>query len=113
MTAENKLKSTKEKKRRPAPPEEFVEYIVEITGWFWEYSLSLSSGRYRDHDPYCESRDLQITGKLLRPTGLNLGRISGRGDCRLHRALRMAIRLTVLVHACRRGGSGSQARQAR
>jgi hypothetical protein len=70
MTAENKLKSTKEKKRRPAPPEEFVEYVIEITEWFWEYSLSLSSGRYRDHDPYCESRDLQITGKLLRPTGL-------------------------------------------
>jgi hypothetical protein len=70
MTAENKLKSTKEKKRQPAPPEEFVEYVIEITEWFWKYSLSLSSGRYRDHDPYLESRDLQITGKLLRPTGL-------------------------------------------
>ncbi|WP_154072486.1 hypothetical protein [Bradyrhizobium erythrophlei] len=35
MTAEIKPKSTKEKKRRPAPPEEFVEYAVEITEWFW------------------------------------------------------------------------------
>ena len=70
MTAENKPKSTKEKKRRPAPPEEFVEYAVEITEWFWEYSPLLSSGRYCDHDPYCESRNLQITGKLMRPTGL-------------------------------------------
>jgi hypothetical protein len=66
MTAENKPKSTKEKKRRPAPPEEFVE----ITEWFWEYSPLLSSGRYCDHDPYCESRNPQITGKLMRPTGL-------------------------------------------
>jgi putative SOS response-associated peptidase YedK len=39
MTAENKLKSTKEKKRRPAPPEEFVEYVIEITEWFWEYAF--------------------------------------------------------------------------
>lgn len=70
MTGENKLKSTKEKKRRPVLPVEIVEYVIEITEWFWEYSLSLSSGRYGDHDPYWESRDLQITGKLLRPTGL-------------------------------------------
>jgi hypothetical protein len=32
---------------------------------------------------------------------------------RLHLSLRMTIRLTVLVHVCPRGGSGSQARQAR
>lgn len=70
MTGENKLKSTKVKKRRPAPREEIAEYVIEITEWFWEYSLSLSSGRFRDDDPYSESRDLQITGKLLRPTCL-------------------------------------------
>jgi hypothetical protein len=70
MTDENKMRSTKENKHRPVPPEEFVEYVIEITEWFWEYSMSLSSETGRDHDPYCESRDLQIAGKPLRPTGL-------------------------------------------
>jgi hypothetical protein len=69
MTAEKKLNLAKAKKRRPAQPEEF-EYVVEITEWFWEYSLSLRAGKHRDEDPYCESQDLQITGKLLRPAGL-------------------------------------------
>jgi hypothetical protein len=71
MAAEPKLRAVK-KKRRRAPPEEFAEYIVEITGWDWGYSLSLNggNGRYRDDDPYHEFRHLQITGKLLRPVGL-------------------------------------------
>jgi hypothetical protein len=69
MTAEKKLNLAKAKKRRPAPPEE-LGYVVEITEWFWEYFLSLRAGKYRDQDPYCESRDLQIAGKLLRPAGL-------------------------------------------
>jgi hypothetical protein len=69
MTAEKKPNLAKAKMHRPAPPEEF-EYVVEITEWFWEYFLSLRAGKYRDQDPYCESRDLQIAGKLLRPAGL-------------------------------------------
>lgn len=72
MAAEPKPKAVKKKKRRRVPPEEFVEYVVEITGWDWGYSLSLNSrtGKYRDDDPYLEFRHMQITGKLLRPAGL-------------------------------------------
>jgi hypothetical protein len=72
MAAESKPKAVRKKKRRRAPPEEFVEYVVEITGWDWGYSLSLNSrtGKYRDDDPYLEFRHLQITGRLLRPAGL-------------------------------------------
>jgi hypothetical protein len=72
MADSPKPKAAKKKKRRRAPPEEFVEYVVEITGWDWSYSLSLNSGtgKYRDDDPYHEFRHLQITGKLLRPSGL-------------------------------------------
>jgi hypothetical protein len=63
MATEPKPKAAKKKKRRRAPAEEFVEYVVEITGWDWGYSLSLNSrtGKYRDDDPYwsfgtCRSR---------------------------------------------------------
>jgi hypothetical protein len=69
MAAEPKPKALKKKKRRRAPPEEFVEYVVEITGWDWGYSLLLNTER-RPTDPYHEFRHLQITGRLLRPTGL-------------------------------------------
>ena len=97
MTAEIKPKSTKEKKRRPAPPEEFVEYAVEITEWFWEYSPLLSSGRYCDHDPYCESRNPQIIGKLMRPTGLKTEavQISVSLTCASRRASRTTLRSTA------------------
>jgi hypothetical protein len=67
MATEPNPKAVKRKKRRRAPPGEFVEYIVEITDWDWGYSLLLntSTGKYRDDDPYMEFRHLQITGKLL------------------------------------------------
>ena len=73
MAAEPKPKAVKKKKRRRTPPEEFISYVVEITGWNWGYSLSLNTGtgKYRDDDPYYEFRHLQIAGKLLRPAGLN------------------------------------------
>ena len=72
MAAEPKAKPVKKKKRPRVPPEEFVEYVVEITGWDWSYSLSLNAdtGKYRDDDPYHEFRHLKVLGKLLRPVGL-------------------------------------------
>jgi hypothetical protein len=72
MAAEPRPKTGKKKTRRRAPPDEFVEYVVGITGWDWGYSLSLNddTGKYRDEDPYHEFRHLQIAGKLLRPVGL-------------------------------------------
>ncbi|WP_024584234.1 hypothetical protein [Bradyrhizobium sp. OHSU_III] len=68
-TAEPKPKAAGRKKRRRAPREEFVDYIVEIDGWDWGYSLSLNT-MPREADSYNEFRHLQITGKLLRPAGL-------------------------------------------
>jgi hypothetical protein len=72
MADEAKTKAVKKKKRGRPPREEFVDYVVEITGWDWGYSLSLNgrTGKYRDDDPYMEFRHLQITGRLLRPVGL-------------------------------------------
>jgi hypothetical protein len=72
MAAEPKPKAATKKKRRQAPREEIVEYVVAIEGWDWGYSLLLNTrtGKYRDDDPYMEFRHLQIIGKLLRPAGL-------------------------------------------
>jgi hypothetical protein len=49
MSDEPKPKAAKKKKRCRAPPEEFVEYVVEIADWDWGYSLSLNTG-YSDID---------------------------------------------------------------
>jgi hypothetical protein len=63
-----KTKPAKKKRRRP--PEEFISYVVEITGCDWAIpSLNASTGKYRDDDPY-ELWHLLIIGRLLRPTGL-------------------------------------------
>jgi hypothetical protein len=73
MVAEPMPKAAKKKKLRRAPPEEFVDYVVEIEGWDWGYSLSLNTERH-PIDPYHEFRHLQISGKLLRPAGLKTDR---------------------------------------
>jgi hypothetical protein len=74
MAAEPKPKAARKKKRRRAPREEFVAYVVEITGWDWGYSLSLDTSKDPD-DPYHEFRHLQITGKMLRPAGLKTDQV--------------------------------------
>jgi hypothetical protein len=74
MAGEPKPKAARKKKRRRTPREEFVDYIVEIEGWDWGYSLSLNTGKFMD-DPYHEFRHLQITGKMLRPAGLKAERV--------------------------------------
>jgi hypothetical protein len=63
-------KPLKSNMRPSAPPEEFVEYVVDIIDWHWAYHLSFKSGNYRDDDPYREFRHLKIIGKLLGPAGL-------------------------------------------
>jgi hypothetical protein len=73
MATEPKPKAVRKKKRRRPPRKEFVDYIVEIDGWDWGYSLSLNTLR-REPDPYNEYRYLQITGKLPRPAGLKTDR---------------------------------------
>jgi hypothetical protein len=69
MATEPKPKATKKKKRRRAPAEEFVQYVVAIEGWDWSYTFLLNDDK-RPVDPYHEFRHLQITGKLLRPAAL-------------------------------------------
>lgn len=69
MVAEPKLKAGRKRKRRRAPSEDYVDYVVEIDGWDWGYSLSLNTMR-RETGPYNEFRHLRIDGRLLRPIGL-------------------------------------------
>lgn len=58
MATEPKPKATGKKKRRRAPREEIVDYVVEIDGWDWGYSLSLNT-MPREADPYHEFRHLR------------------------------------------------------
>jgi hypothetical protein len=58
------------KMRPSAPSLEMVEYVVDIIDWYWAYSLSLISEKYREDDPYREFRHLKLIGKLLQPAGL-------------------------------------------
>lgn len=69
MAIETKPKADGKTKRRRQPPEEFVDYIVEIDGWDWGYSISINAER-RPIDPYHEFRHLQVRGRLLQPAGL-------------------------------------------
>ena len=46
MAAEPKPKAAAKKKRRRAAREEFVDYVVEIEGWDWGYSLSLNTEKH-------------------------------------------------------------------
>jgi hypothetical protein len=74
MATEPKPKVAKNKKRRGAPPDAVVQYVVAIEGWDWGYTLLLNDDK-RPIDPYHEFRHLQITGRLLRPAGLKTDRV--------------------------------------
>jgi hypothetical protein len=73
MITEPKPNAPRKAKRRPKPPEEFVDYIVAIEDWDWGYSLSLNTER-QPIDPYHEYRHLQIRGRMLHPKGLKTDR---------------------------------------
>jgi len=73
MASGTKATKPKRKKSRRRPPEEFVDYVVEIDGWDWGYSFSLNTER-QPIGPYDEFRHLQVRGRMLRPTGLPTGR---------------------------------------
>jgi len=61
-------------KRRRKPPEEFVDYVVEIEGW--DFGCWLAVNTLRDPlDPYHEHRHLQVKRRLLRPTGMKTDRV--------------------------------------
>jgi hypothetical protein len=74
MATEPKPKAVRKKTRRRKPPEEFVDYVVEIESWDWSYWLALNT--LRDPlDPYHEHRHLQIKGRMFRQTGLKTDRV--------------------------------------
>ncbi|MDA9535873.1 hypothetical protein ACM41_06225 [Bradyrhizobium sp. CCBAU 21362] len=74
MGAQPKPKSARKAKRRRKPPEEVVDYVVEIEGWDFSYWLALNTIR-NALDPYHEHRHVQITGRLLRPAALKTDRV--------------------------------------
>jgi hypothetical protein len=74
MVTEPKSKAPRRATRRRKPPEEFVDYIVEIDDWNFRYWLSLNTVR-NALDPYYEHRHVEIKGRLLRPTGLRTDRV--------------------------------------
>ncbi|WP_340672381.1 hypothetical protein [Bradyrhizobium ottawaense] len=74
MAAETKPKPVSKKARRRKPPEEIVDYIVEIEDWDFGYWLALNTLR-EPLDPYYEHRHVQLKGRMLRPTGLKTDRV--------------------------------------
>jgi hypothetical protein len=52
MAAEPKPKAAAKKKRRRAAREEFVDYVGEIEGWDWGYSLSLNTENRTSEVPF-------------------------------------------------------------
>ncbi len=74
MTVEPKPTRPAKKKRRRKPPEEFVDYIVEIVSWDFSYWLAPNTVR-NALDPYHEHRHVEIKGRLLRPTGLKTDKV--------------------------------------
>lgn len=74
MATELKPKVARKKTRRRKPPEEFVDYVVEIESWDWSYWLALNTLR-DPPDPYHEHRHLLIKGRMLRPTGLKTDQV--------------------------------------
>ncbi|MCS3445907.1 MULTISPECIES: hypothetical protein [Bradyrhizobium] len=74
MGTEPKPKPTRKAKRRRAPPEEIVDYIVEIEDWDFSYWLALNTLR-NALDPYHEHRHVELKGRMLRPAGLKTDRV--------------------------------------
>ncbi|MGY4330151.1 hypothetical protein ACVWWG_004568 [Bradyrhizobium sp. LB7.2] len=74
MVTEPKKRPRKAKRRRK-PPEEIIDYVVEIEGW--DFSCWLALNTVRDAlDPYHEHRDVEMKGRLLRPTSLPTDQIT-------------------------------------
>lgn len=68
-------KSQRKAKHRRKPPEQMLDYIVEIEGWDFSYWLALNTVR-GTLDPYHEYREVEMKGRLLRPAGLQTDRVT-------------------------------------
>ncbi|ACE99684.1 hypothetical protein IP86_17625 [Rhodopseudomonas sp. AAP120] len=75
MVTKQKQKAPKKAKRRRKPPEEIIDYVVEVDGWDFSYWLALNTVR-NERDPYHEHRDVEMRGRLLRPSGLRSDRVT-------------------------------------
>ncbi|MDI2073056.1 hypothetical protein [Bradyrhizobium sp. Mp27] len=74
MVENRKLPPAKPKRQRRALHLGFQEYVLEITGWCWSYSLSSDLSRQRI-EPYHEFRHLVIKGTMLKPTELRTDQV--------------------------------------
>jgi hypothetical protein len=55
-------------KRRGRQHEEYVGYLVRVTGWDYHYSFRVSDPRSRwDSGPYSELATLSLAGNVIRP----------------------------------------------
>ena len=54
-----------EEERRRAPPEEFVDYIVEIESWDWSYWLAVNMERRSMHSREALRRIRQVSLQIL------------------------------------------------
>lgn len=59
-------KKARVRKRRRAPRQEPIYYVVQIEAWDWSFSFGINRSKLFD-DPYMDYRHLQLTGRLLRP----------------------------------------------
>jgi len=78
MVAEPKPKAAAKKKRRRAAREEFADYVVEIEGWDWGYSLSLNTENRTSEVPFWELTE------FVEPSKGTRDRQQGKGDGPLH-----------------------------
>ncbi|WP_230646765.1 hypothetical protein [Bradyrhizobium sp. Leaf401] len=74
MGTEPTQRPARKAKRRRKPPEEIVDYIVEVEDWDFSYWLALNTVRSA-LDPYHEHRHVEIKGRMLRPKGLKTDRV--------------------------------------
>ncbi len=63
-------KRRRKRKRRRKKPEEYVTYVIAVTGWDSYYGFRVSDPKSRfDSGPYSEIATLTFTGGLIRPEG--------------------------------------------
>ena len=59
------------KRKRRRVREEWIDYLIEISTWDWDYGFGLGDQKY-DIIPYFEHRHLEVTGTLRFPSSLKV-----------------------------------------
>ena len=60
------------RKRRRRVEEEYVQYVVTVTGWEHFYSFSIGNRSRCDIGPYHELATLDLKGDVIRPEGFTI-----------------------------------------